>query len=112
MHTSHRPEANGVSGWTVVSLVLLPLAIIFLFLPLAVLRGAVEGDPAGLENMGRLAGCWLGAGLCLLIGVISGWIGIRRYRGDSGMPWAAFSLHSAIWILGIAAAVAFVVARW
>jgi hypothetical protein len=111
MHTSHRPDANRVSAWTVLSLVLLPLAIIFLFLPLAVLRGAVEGDPAGLENTMRLAGCWLGAGFCLFLGVISGWIGIRRYRGTSGMPWAAFALHSAIWILGIAAAVAFVAAR-
>jgi hypothetical protein len=109
--TSPPPRSGApISAWSKVSLALLPLAIAFFVLPAFLLYGPMEGDPAGLVNLMIVACCWFAAGLCVLVGFVSGWVGVRRYRGDGELPRTAWALHSAICVLGLGSALLYAAA--
>jgi hypothetical protein len=93
---------HSLSVWSLISLILFALAILGLLLPLifrqdlAVLRA---DDPSTVAVV-FLIFVFLGAEFaCTLLGVITGWVGVRRSRGYPELPWAGLALNSALLLL-------------
>lgn len=102
MNPPKRPEPEGPnrSQWSIASLALLVLAILFIVGTIGLMssqRGANPAAAAGRIFVG-IVGC-LVAESCTVLGVISGWIGVRRSSSAMGLPRAALALNTALCIL-------------
>jgi hypothetical protein len=85
-------------------LALLVLAILFGIGTIWLTSSMPGSNPAA--GAGRIFVAMVGflvAGSCTVLGVVCGWIGVRRSSGDRRLPWAAFALNSALCILLLAA---------
>jgi hypothetical protein len=102
--SSQPDEAGGpsksLSFWSVISLVLLALPLFAPLLLLVFLQDLRAGGPAAGAVLAFLVFVCLGAAFgCALLGVITGWVGVRRSRGYPELPWASLAVHSALLVL-------------
>jgi hypothetical protein len=89
-----------LSVWSVISLVLLALALCAPALLLVLLPHHPADDPALGAEIALLVFVCLGALFgCTVLGVITGWVGVRRSRGYPELPWAGLALNSALLLL-------------
>jgi hypothetical protein len=104
VNSSQPVDADGslrcLSAWSVISLVLFVPA---LFAPLLLLvslpHHSASGPAEGAEVAFLLFVC-LGAGFgSTVLGVLTGWVGVRRSRGYPEWPWAGLALHGALLLL-------------
>lgn len=88
---------RSLSAWSVVALVLFALAVLAP-VPLVVIWPQMSGwGPAeGAALAFLLFVCVGGALACAVLGVLTGWVGIRRSRGYAELPWAGPALNGAV----------------
>jgi hypothetical protein len=90
---------RSLSAWSIISLVLFALAILVMLAALVFMphRATGPADAAALTLL--LFVCLAGEFGCTVLGVITGWIGVRRSRGYPEWPWAGLALNSALLLL-------------
>jgi hypothetical protein len=92
--------SRSLSVWSVISLVLLALPLFAPFLLVVFLQDLRAGGPAAGAVLAFILFVCLGAEFgCTLLGVITGWVGVRRSRGYPELPWAGLAIHSALLLL-------------
>jgi hypothetical protein len=96
-----------LSRWSIVSLVLWALAIVFGFLFLWVRASlhVTEGDPAGLVITLVVIPCFFTACSWAVLGMVAGWVGLRRSHGQLALARTALLLNSALSLVGAILAV-------
>jgi hypothetical protein len=103
--TTPPQRARVLSAWSIVSLVLTGLVMVFSLLPFYFVRNTSPAGPAEGAALTLLVyGCGIIALLCVLLGFFTGWAGTRRSRGGMVLAWAGMAIHGAILLL-VAAAV-------
>ncbi len=99
--TGQEPPRQCLSRWSVGSLVFLVLGTIFVFLFYWAPPRASEGDPAGVVGLFVIGSCFLGAWCCSLLGIIAGWVGVRRSPGKMRLAMVALVFNVALFFLAI-----------
>jgi hypothetical protein len=89
-----------LSIWSIISLILLPVAIGFVVLPLIpIFQNTVEDPGLGGALTALLYSGIIMAFLCVLGGFFAGWAGARRSRGKMVLARAGIWIHGAILLL-------------
>jgi hypothetical protein len=105
VNSSQLVDADGpvrsLSAWSVISLVLFGVAILVPLLALVFLPHHAVGpaDAAALTFLWFV--CLAAEFGCMVFGVITGWVGVRRSRGYAEWPWASLALNSALLLLPV-----------
>jgi hypothetical protein len=97
---ANRP-LRSLSACSVISLVLFALAIIVLLLAFVFVPRRAVGPADGAALAFLLFVSLTAEFACTVLGVITGWVGIRRSRDYPELPWAGLALNSALLLLQI-----------
>src|SRR6516225_2776935 len=96
--SARSPSMSGpprqLSRWSIVSLLLLPVATAIALLPTHPVRHNSVDDPGlGAALTAMMYAGFVIASLCVLVGFVTGWIGARRSRGSKLLARAGMALH-------------------
>jgi hypothetical protein len=100
LNQPEKPDPNRrIGAWSIVSLSLAGLAIVWFLLPNLALPRSVAGPAEAAGMLVAMLACYFLAGLCTALGAASGWLGVRRAPGR--LAWAALTVNEALSILGV-----------
>jgi O-antigen/teichoic acid export membrane protein len=89
-----------LSRWSIISLILLPVAIGFVLLPIIpILQNTVDDPGLGGALTALMYAGFIMAFLCVLVGFFTGWAGARRSRSNMVLARAGIWIHGAILLL-------------
>jgi formate hydrogenlyase subunit 3/multisubunit Na+/H+ antiporter MnhD subunit len=98
--------------WSIVSLVLLVLTIIFAVLPFYFVRNSsTAGTTEGAALTVLVCSSCILAFLCVLVGFFAGWVGAQRSRRDMLLAWSGMAPSCCYWPLRSFLGVVFVFSR-
>jgi hypothetical protein len=103
-----------LSAWSILSLILLVLAIVFCLVPFYFIQNSSGAGPAeGAALTVLVYGSLSIAFLCVVFGFFSGWTGARRSYGSMLLARAGMVLHGAILLLlGVVLVIAMLFVTW